>query len=356
MIKFAIAIAMLSLGGVAVYQQVFNSVRTVTLSDKSYEWTESPISKSANDYFWNQFHKGDYDSIPVIIDKLTAAYLYNPNDIRTVTHLGFAHMWALSERQNSEGGPRIIEHAIAAQKYFGESYLMNPADTRVLSFLSSAKLANGSISNDKGLMKDGYLNGKKAIREWEEFSAFTMAYTLSRLSADDAKFKEGVAYMHTLAERHIKNFDPNNAETQQRISSMELLTTSSASKDRVFYNSWIAPHNIEGFFMAYGDMLVKSGDWKEGISVYKLARLSQQYHRWDYQDVLERRITHAKQNVKRFSAIAKPGEMITVDDAIMVQSGISCRSCHQMSTVDRAKTFAGYDETKLLDKKFYLLE
>jgi len=31
-------------------------------------------------------------------------------------------------------------------------------------------------------------------------------------------------------------------------------------KKRVCWNSWIAPHNFEGFFLNMGDMLVKSGD------------------------------------------------------------------------------------------------
>ena len=30
---------------------------------------------------------------------------------------------------------------------------------------------------------------------------------------------------------------------------------------RACWNSRIAPHNLEGFFLNMGDMLVKSGDW-----------------------------------------------------------------------------------------------
>lgn len=355
MLKLGIIIVAAVVGSIVAYQRVFNSVNTVTLT-KDVVWTQSPQATTANDYFWRQFHQGNYDSIPVVLDKLTAAYIDNPNDIRTVNHLAFTHMWALSERQNGGRSPRVIEHATLAQKYFGESYMMNPKDTRMLSFLSSAKMSNGAICGDQRLRMDGYLNGQKAIREWENFSSFSLAYTLSRLPAEDEKFKEALALMKTLAERHARNFDASSTDTQKQISEIRLLTDSDQSQDRVFHNSWIAPHNVEGFFMAYGDMLVKSGNWKEAISVYKLSQFVQQYSDWEYKDVLEKRITNAERNVALFGEAVARGERIGVDDAILVETGIACRSCHQMSVADKQRTFAGYDERRLLNKRFYFLE
>ncbi|MEJ1239338.1 hypothetical protein WBG78_14475 [Chryseolinea sp. T2] len=356
MIKLGIAVAAMVVGSIVAYQRMFNFVNTITLARKEVAWLQSPQATAANDYFWKQFHEGNYDSIPVILNKLTTAYVSNPNDIRTITHLGFTHMWALSEHRNNAGSPRSVEHATMAQKYFGESYLMNPNDTRTLSFLSSVKLANGSICGDRELLKDGYLNGQKAIREWENFSSFSLAYTLSRLPASDAKFKEALELMKTLAERHAEDFDPNNADTQAQIASIKLLLDSDQSKDRVFHNSWIAPHNIEGFFMAYGDMLVKSGNWKEGISVYRLCREVRQYSDWDYKEVLERRIVNAQRNAALFGKPVARGGSVGVDDAILVETGIACRSCHQMSEADVRRTFDGYDPRRLMVKKFYFLE
>jgi len=362
MIKLVvIALTAMVVSGIVAYQRIFNSVDTITVTKKEAVWTQSLRSTEANEYFWEQFHEGNYDSIPKILDTLTAAYLDNPSDIRTVDHLAFTHMWALSERRNSDHAPSIIEHATLAQKYFGESYRMNPQDTRILSFLSSVKMVNGAIGGDPGLSKEGYLNGKKAIREWENFSSFSLAYTLSRLPHTDDKFKDALALMKTLAGRHAHNFDSHSPDTQQQIANIELLTDSGQlkdagqSKDRVFHNSWIAPHNIEGFFMVYGDMLVKSGNWAEAISVYQLSRHVRQYPDWDYKDVLERRIKQAKRNVEVFRKPVARSERVAADDAILVETGIACRSCHQMSAADRERTFAGYDERRLLDRKFYFM-
>ncbi len=352
---FLISVVLLAATGWAVYQIFFNSVKTITLSEKEYEWVETSLSKSANEYFWEQFHEGNYDSIPVILDKLTVAYLDNPNDIRTVTHLGFTHMWAISEHQN-KSNPRAIEHATLAQKYFGESYQMNPRDTRVLSFLSSVKLANGAISKDDGLLKDGYLNGQKAIREWGDFSEFSLGYTLSRLPFTDQKFQEALKLMENIASSYAENFDPKSSVTQQAISEMKLLNNKDKSKERVLKNSWVAPHNIEGVFMVYGDMLVKNGDWKDAIDVYKLARFSAQYDSWEYKDILESRIINAKDNVALFRKEIPRSQKPEIGKAMLSQTKISCRACHQMSKTDKERYFTDYDVSELLTKEFYLLE
>lgn len=350
-----ISVVLLAVTGWAVYQIFFNSVNTITLSEKEYEWVETSLSKSANEYFWEQFHQGNYDSIPVILKKLTAAYLDNPHDIRTITHLGFTHMWAISEHQNSSN-PRLIEHATLAQKYFGESYRMNPHDTRVLSFLSSVKLVNGAISNDDGLLKDGYLNGQKATREWKSFSAFSLGYTLGRLPHTDEKFQEALQLMGDIGSSYAEDFKPKTRATQQKISEMKLLKNTHISKDRVLYNSWVAPHNIEGVFMVYGDMLVKNGDWEDAIEVYRLARFSEQYDSWDYKDVLESRIMNAEANVELFRKEIPNNQKSEIGKTILVQTGISCRSCHQMSEKDKERFFTGYDVSELLTKDWYFLE
>ncbi len=350
-----IFLVLIVVSGWAVYGIFFDSVKTITLSEKKYEWVETPLSVSANGFFWKHFHQGNYDSIPSILEKLTAAYLANPNDIRTTTHLGFTHIWAISEHQN-RSSPRIVEHATLAQKYLGESYQMNPQDTRVLSFLSSVKLINGTISKDDGLLKDGYLNGLKAIREWKSFSEFSLGYTMSRLPHTDEKFQEALKLMRNVASGYAENFNPRSSATKKRISEMKLLENTHMSKDRVFYNSWVAPHNIEGVFMTYGDMLVKNGDWKDAVEIYKLAKFSQQYDSWDHKDVLENRIIDAEANVELFRKEIPRGQKSKIEKGILSQTRISCRSCHQMSKNDKERFFTNYDVSELLSKDWYLLE
>ena len=94
-------------------------------------------------------------------------------------------------------------------------------------------------------------------------------------------------------------------------------------RKRVCWNSWIAPHNFEGFLLNIGDLLVKSGDWQTAQKIHSNARLSRTYTVWTYQPVLEDRDCPSA-SVPFFNAqdgASKP--------RIMINSEFSCMACHQ---------------------------
>ena len=94
---------------------------------------------------------------------------------------------------------------------------------------------------------------------------------------------------------------------------------------RACWNSWIAPHNFEGFFLNLGDMLVKQGDAGTARRVYAYAKLSKTYGQWPYRAILEERIGQAEENIALFRD-PKPGERIRT---MMAHSAFSCMGCHQ---------------------------
>ena len=347
----------LTASGIIVYQTVFNSVDTLNRSKGPWEWRPGTSSIAANDYFWTQFHAGNYDSIPLVLEKLTAAYLENPHDLLTVYHLGFGHFWALAERQHlDEVPPTVLDHAVLAQKYLGEAYRMNPADARLLSFLASAKIIVGSVSQDDKLVTEGYLNGLKSIRHWEDFGAFSLAYTFSRLPHTDPNFQKTLKWMEETANRcYCEDFDPR-AERCIAAIAAEVKNPKTLGRNRIVPNSWVAPHNIEGFFMSWGDLLVKNGDWEKAIPVYKLAKHAPGYTHWDYRHTLENRIRHARQNVDFFRKDLPQGQKVSTDRAMMVETAIACRACHQMSRTDLSETYRDFDAQEYLDKEFYFLD
>ncbi len=82
---------------------------------------------------------------------------------------------------------------------------------------------------------------------------------------------------------------------------------------RACWNSWIAPHNFEGFFLNMGEMLVKQGDPATARPVYANARLSKTYQEWPFKSVLEDRIARAEENVALFRN-PQPAEKNADDD------------------------------------------
>ena len=94
-----------------------------------------------------------------------------------------------------------------------------------------------------------------------------------------------------------------------------------------------------------GDMLVKKGDWEKAIEIYLLAKEVPQYDNWEFKEVLERRISNASVNVNKFREEFDRSEKKSIDDVILLNTSISCMSCHKMSDKDQ-KYYEDFDWEK----------
>jgi hypothetical protein len=308
----------LALGGCA-------SLAVWSAPDKAPAARSSTQARAANDRFWQTLHGGRYDDLPPLLDELTAAYLQNPNDAETAAHIGFAHVWRVSESARlSHRSPTVTDDIVLSHKYFSEAVRLAPKDARFLGFLGGMELAEGSVHGDEKLKRRGYFTLIDAKDAWPEFNLFTMGYTLSRLPYTDDKYRDAVEYQwQTLdlcaeqpVDRKTAVFAPYMSKETQR------------GPKRVCWNSWIAPHNFEGFFLNMGDMLVKQGDPATARRVYADAKLSKTYSSWPYRDVLEERITQAADNVVVFR---KPPANAEPRRTMMIHSAFACMGCHQAS-------------------------
>lgn len=144
---------------------------------------------------------------------------------------------------------------------------------------------------------------------------------MSTLAADSKNFKEALDWqwktLDVCAGQKVNRKNPSFAPYMSR--------QTTTGPMQACWNTWIAPHNFEGFFMNMGDMLVKRGDWQTAILIYQNARLSKTYHQWPYRKMLEKRILYAKRNVRDFNQ-NYPG----TDRAVMFNSGFGCMACHQV--------------------------
>jgi hypothetical protein len=94
---------------------------------------------------------------------------------------------------------------------------------------------------------------------------------------------------------------------------------------RVCWNSWIAPHNFEDFFLNFGDMLVKAGEPERAVVMYHNARLTKDFATWPYKGVLDDRIANAARNVETFRRQDAPAD----GPVMMLPSRYACMGCHQ---------------------------
>jgi hypothetical protein len=283
--------------------------------------SRSEAAQKADELFWQTFHQGEYEKIPQALEVLTAAYLATPTDAVTAAHIAWLHNWRSAERARMDSVPATItDDILLARRYFQEAVTLNPADARTLGFLAGHTIMEGKLYQDEKLTRQGYFMLLDAIEAWPEFNLFTAGFVMSRLPADSPQFREGLEWewrnLDACIEGNLNRANPDYSPYMSK--------ETREGKKRVCWNSWIAPHNFEGFFLNLGDMLVKAGDWQTAQKIYANAKLSKEYATWKYQAVLEERIQQAQANVALFNA---PQE--TPQARMMINSAFACMACHQ---------------------------
>jgi hypothetical protein len=291
--------------------------------EKTASATRTGEAVAADELFWRTLHGGAYEQIPQALTALKAAYLANPSDAVTASHIGWMHIWRLAERARlaSAAGPGITDDAMLARRYFEEAVRLNPGEARYLGFYASLLMTEGTIHRDEKLVRRGYFTMQDAVAAWPEFNYFTSGYGVSAQPHDSSGFREGL-------EAQWLNLDVCVGERVDRANPdygrYMRLETKDGPK-RACWNSWIAPHNFEGFFLNLGDMLVKAGEPERAVTMYRNALLTPDYAQWPYKGVLEQRIANAGRNVEVFRRKDPPRD----GPVIMVQSGYACMGCHQ---------------------------
>jgi uncharacterized membrane protein len=296
--------------------------------------SRSENAKTADSLFWNVFHGGRYEELPRVLEALTAAYVETPRDAQTAAHIGFSHVWRLSEHTRLDiQSATITDELVLARKYFSEAVRLAPDDERFQGFLASMELAEGTIHGDEKLKRRGYFDLLKAKDAWPEFNLFTAGYTMSRLPHTDSKYIEAVVYQW-------QNLDVCAEEKVDRVTvayDKYMARETTTGRKRPCWNSWIAPHNFEGFFLNMGDMIVKQGDPATARRVYANAKLSKTYQAWPFKNILEDRMAQADENVARFrnvlddrtAQVTRKEQAVERTRTMMISSTFACVACHQ---------------------------
>lgn len=326
--KSILVITSIAIAGIISVMSCEKNRTEETAFDKIYERVNDP----ENHYFWEQFHQGNIDNAEQIISKLERQYQQDSTNLVATAHLGFARFWLISEGMRSRvpvPGEEIPGHIAGAYKYFKKAYQLNPNDKRVLGFLADAEMAYAGITQSQELLQQGYAKGLESISAWPQFNKFTIGIPFTAFPAQSPQFIQALDWQWTtLEDCYTASVDRSNPAIEALIS--QDLSGHNLGKKRACYNSWIAPHNIEGYFLNMGDMIVKTGDAVTAQKIYGLVKASPNYKSWPFKEVLEKRIQNAERNTRIFNDNTQQG----VDNVIIGNSGYNCSSCHQMSNAD----------------------
>lgn len=192
----------------------------------------------------------------------------------------------------------------------------------------------------------GYISSLKAIKKWPTFNRTALSLIESQLDSSSVLFKQGINNQWKVVDEcSCKKLNEETVMASPQKVLADFFYEVKNSKDplikRACWNSWIAPHNLEGFCLNFGDMLVKEGKLKEAKEIYLAAKLAPSYNDWIYKPLIEERIQNMESNKKIFN---QPLKIIyrKNEKQIFINSEISCVACHQMSKKEFAA--AGYQE------------
>src|SRR5262245_15895512 len=274
--RFAIASLLVLLVGTAC-----DDLAVKFAPKKTAKASDTELSRKAHTYFLDSLRAGSYENLPEALRLLTAAYLQNPRDASISFHLGMAHLWKVAERaRNPERDPTITDHLILADKYLSEAHRLDPSDARIPGFEGAVKMALGSIHQDEALKRRGYFTLKDGMKAYPEFNFFTMSFVLSNAPRADPKFEDAVDYAWKNVELCVGHPVARTAAGVRDLAAD--LRTAAGSTDRACRNPPTAPHNVEGFLLHMGDIVVKQGDVETAREVYRLAKSAPSYASWPY--------------------------------------------------------------------------
>jgi hypothetical protein len=296
-----------------------------TAPEKQAVIDDSAPTKAAERAFWTALHGGKYESIGETLELYQQSYLANPNAAMSAARIGWLHTWRLAERARLASPPATItDDIVLGRKYFGEAVALSPHESRFQGFSASLIMAEGTVHKDEALTRRGYFQMNDAVAAWPEFNLFTAGISVANLPVEDPLFREGV-------ERQWQNLDVcvdgKVDRADGRFDEYMAMETHSGW-NRACWDSWIAPHNLEGFFLHMGDMLVKTGDIAQAKVMYENAKLPKNYATWKLRDVLEDRLAHASEYTAPFREKNGAG----VADATkrpFWASSFTCTGCHQ---------------------------
>ncbi len=279
-------------------------------------------AKQAVRAFWDNFFAARYDQIPNIRTLLTAAYLENPNDPEIALLLTHTQLWAVSERSRLDRiGPEITDHLILAERYLEEAKHLAPDDLRIPGWLGDVKMALGQIHQDERLTRTGYFMAKGAAQAYPEFNGFTFSYGLVSQPYDSPQFRESVEWMwENLRVCTGRTYDRFRPEIEYR--QFASLRTEEGPK-RVCWNTPRVPHNVEGFFLHFGDVLLKNGQREAAEAAYGVIKQVPEYTTWRYKAALEERLSNAGDWIRRLRAKDPKNE-----PPYLFNSPIACVACH----------------------------
>jgi hypothetical protein len=282
----------------------------------------SALATRAASEFWSAFRQARYDAIPEVRHLLTAAYAADPGDPQIALLLGQLHFWKAAERtRDGADGPLIADHLILAEQYLTQAGRLTPADHRIPGWIGGLELAIGAFHADDQLKRRGYFRLRRAMQAYPEFNGFSFAFPLISQPPRSPLLQEAVAAMWEAAELcNQESYDRLQPTFEYRRFAEHRTAT---GRTRVCWNTELVPHNMEGFFLHFGDLLLKAGHDRAARAAWEAVTQIPEYATWPYRAALRDRL----ERFQEWSRTLRDDDPSN-DPPYMLRSPMACTGCH----------------------------
>jgi len=226
--------------------------------------------------------------------------------------LGMIHLYRFGQQVTGydDVSPAVREELVQANAAFATAVplLWDDAtltgDSRVPGFAAAAKYTQGVVDDDAALRAEGLADLQRAVEVNAFFNVFDFIPVLQALPRSDPAFVETFTFVTTYL---------NDPDTLACL----------VSQPEICANEGLAPRNLQGSLILFGDLYAKAGNVAQAQIWYGLASASGDLATWKFKSVLDDRLADPAGRAALY-ADADPAN----DPPLVGAAHEACAVCH----------------------------
>lgn len=282
------------------------------------------LAEAAKALFWKMFTEQRVDEGALVSQRLESALEANPGDANLVLLIAHSYLWRLAEfgRGTNPDPSQIPGLAGGAEAGFARAIAQAPEDWRIAGWLGSVMVGNGAASGDSAKVDAGHSLINQGVVEYPEFNGFVQSLV-------NASYPVGTPQFELALDAMWLNLDSCVGFTVDRAHPIfveALLSVFDDGVDPACTNTLRAAHNLEGFFLYFGDLLLKANQEVAARAMYDATRASPTFDQWPYRETLVQRESGIQERLAAY-ATEQPED----DPPLISEEPFNCSYCHAAS-------------------------